>query len=149
MKKAGATLAVAVVCVFLLTLHFGIPAPGVLNRTYTGVVANIRENIGDLSVNNLELRQEEAQDVLNAIQSHTYARRFPDGNVISYGSTQTVILFLIYQEKGAEKSDIFMISSAGVITVDDFRQGGGYILFPRDDRAQIQLFQTIYESIPK
>ncbi len=149
MKKAGAILAFLIICMFLLTLHFGIPAPNILNRTYTGVVVNIREQNGDLSINNLELGQEEAQDVLNAIQGHAYARRFPDGNVISYGSTQAVILSLIYQEKGAEKHDIFMITNTGVITIDDFKQGGGYLFLPRNDRAQILLFQTIYDSIPK
>ena len=149
MKKAGATLAVIMICVFLLTLHFGVPAPNILSRTYTGVVVNIRENDGNLSINNLELGQEDAQDVLKAIQSRSYARRFPDGNVISYGSTRAVILSLIYQEKGAEKHDIFMITNAGVISIDDFKQGGGYLFLPRNDRAQIQLFQTIYDSIPK
>ncbi|HWR22593.1 MAG TPA: hypothetical protein VN366_03870 [Feifaniaceae bacterium] len=149
MKKAGAILAFLVICIFLLMLQFGVPAPNVLNRAYTGVVANIREHNGDLSVNNLELNREEAQDVLKAIQSHSYARRFPDGNVSSYGSTREIIAFLLYREGEEETYDIFTINSAGVIGIGDFDRVGGYLLLPRSDRAQVQLFQTIYDVIPK
>ncbi len=149
MKKAGGILAFLAVCVFILMLHFGIPAPHALNRTYTGVVANIRENVGDLSITNLELAPQEAQAVLAAIQSHSYARRFPDGGVISYGSTRTIILSLVYQGEEAEKHDVFMITNAGVITIDNFKHGGGYLFLPRNDQEQRQLFETIYNAIPK
>lgn len=149
MKKAGAILAFLIICMFLLMLHFGVPAPNILSRTYTGMVVNIREHNGDLSTNNLELGQEEAQDILNAIRSRSYARRFPDGGVISYGPTREVLLFLVYQEGEVEKYDIFTINSAGVINIGDFDHTGGYLLLPRNDREQIQLFQTISDSFPK
>lgn len=145
MKKAGATLAVVVVCVFLLALHFGIPAPNVLNRTYTGVTAGIREPDGSFSITDLQLGQKQAQDVLNAIQSRSYATPVSTGSVVAYAPTREAVLSLAYQVGGRDAITTFAISGAGVITIED----NVYILFPRDERAQIQLFQTIYDNIPK
>lgn len=145
MKTKWVGLLLLALCGFLVVLYFGMPAPGVLNHTYTGVIANIREVNGDLSVNNLELGPEEAQAVLKAIQNHTYATLFPNGTVIAYPPAQDVVLFLIDQADGQDAHTMVTVSSAGVITID----GKTYMLFPKNERKQKQLFQTLYDIIPK
>ena len=145
MKTKWAVFFLLALCGFLLILFFGIPEPNAINRTYTGVAANIRENDGSLSVNNLELSPEAAQEVLTAVQSHSYAALFPNGTVVASAPTQAVILFLIYQTDGQDAYTMFTISSAGVITIEEKT----YVLFPKNDREQKQLFQTIYDIIPK
>lgn len=149
MKTKWVVLLLLVLCGFLVVLYFGIPAPGILNHAYTGVVANIIENDGSLSVSNAELAPEAATNVLAAIQSHRYARRFPDGSAMSPGPVRMLILSLVYEEAGAEKHDLFAINSAGAITIDTFNTSGGYRFLLRNEKAQQQLFQTIYSAIPK
>lgn len=149
MKIKWAVFFLVALCGFLLVLFFGIPTPNVLNHAYTGVVANIREHNGDLSVNNLELAPDAAEDVLRAIQSHSYARRFPNGSIISPGPARAAMLFLVYEEEGTQKHDLFLITNAGVISIDTFETSGSYFFLPRNAKAQKQLFETILDSIEK
>ncbi len=149
MKTKWVVLLLLALCGFLVVLYLGIPAPGILNHAYTGVVANIIEDGGSRSVSNVELAPETAANVLAAIQSHRYARRFPDGRAMSPGPVRMLILSLVYEEAGAEKHDLFAINSAGAITIDAVSTSGGYRFLPRNEKAQQQLFQIIYNAIPK